>query len=88
MRELPKANREWEEVTGLSGCSQEGRLLDKVVNTTHLHPGALTGYLRCSQGRLRTCPGAPREHHNGALPGLPLSPSSDAVARGNNLQAL
>lgn len=35
---------------GLTGHPQDGLLWGRDVNTTHLYPGALRGYLGCSQG--------------------------------------
>lgn len=52
---------------GQTGCPHDGKVDGKVVSTTHLHLGALAGYLGCSLRRLHTRPGAPWERHDGAL---------------------
>lgn len=52
---------------GQTGCPHDGKVDGKVVSSTHLHLGALAGYVGRPLGRLHTRPGARWERHDGVL---------------------
>lgn len=52
---------------GQTGCPHDGKVDGKVVSSTHLHLGALAGYVGRPLGRLHTRPGARWERHDGML---------------------